>query len=63
MEAHNTKTLLENAYTPLEPGKSYEPLVPSGASIPEVTWRSAAWGILFCIIFTIASAYSGRFAV
>ena len=32
---------------------------PPPASVPEITWRSAGWGILFCIIFTIASAYSG----
>jgi putative OPT family oligopeptide transporter len=59
MKADENKPLLENAYKPLEPGETYVPLVPASASVPEITWRSAGWGILFCVIFTIASAYSG----
>lgn len=59
MNAEESKPLLENAYSPLEPGKTYTPLVPASASQPEITWHSTAWGILFCVIFTIASAYSG----
>jgi len=27
--------------------------------MPELTPRSIAWGIALCIIFTVASAYSG----
>ena len=26
---------------------------------PEVTWRSAGWGVFLCVVFTVASAYSG----
>ena len=59
MEAPETKSLPENAYTPLETGTLYEPLVPALASPPEVSMRSVGWGILFCIVFTVASAYSG----
>ena len=59
MKPDETKALLENAYTPLAPGKTYEPLIPAAASLPEITWRSVGWGVLFCVIFTIASAYSG----
>ena len=59
MESSESKPFLENAYTPLEPGKTFTPLVPAAASMREITWRSAGWGILFCIIFTVASAYSG----
>jgi putative OPT family oligopeptide transporter len=59
MKVDGEKPLLENAYTPLEPGKIYKPLVPASASVQEITWRSAGWGIFFCVIFTIASAYSG----
>ena len=59
MQVDETKPLLKDAYAPLPPGKTYEPLVPAGASLPEITWRSAGWGVLFCLIFTIASAYSG----
>jgi len=51
--------LPENAYKPLEPGTVYEPMVPAKTLIPEITWRSVFWGTLFCVIFTVASAYSG----
>jgi putative OPT family oligopeptide transporter len=59
MNANENKPLLENAYTPLEPGKTYTPLIPASTRLPEITWRSAGWGIFLCVIFTIASAYSG----
>ena len=54
-----TKSLPENAYQPLKPGESYPPLVPAGAKMPELTARSIGWGVFLCIIFTVASAYSG----
>lgn len=58
MEA-NTKSLPENAYKPLAEGEKYNPLVPAAAKVPELTTRSIFWGTLLCVIFTIASAYSG----
>ena len=54
-----TKSLPENAYKPLQPGESYPPIIPAEANTPELTPRSIAWGIIFCVIFTVASAYSG----
>lgn len=54
-----TGTLPENAYFPLEPGQSYCPIVSAQTEQPELTARSIFWGILFCVIFSIASAYSG----
>jgi putative OPT family oligopeptide transporter len=48
-----------NAYTPLAPGQVYEPIVPAADAPPEVTFRSLGWGVLLCVIFTVASAYSG----
>jgi putative OPT family oligopeptide transporter len=51
--------LPENAYLPLAPGEVFRPLVPAGVSTPESTARSVGWGIFLCVIFTIASAYSG----
>jgi putative OPT family oligopeptide transporter len=54
-----TKSLPENAYQPLKPGESYPPIVASTARLPELTTRSIGWGILLCIIFTVAAAYSG----
>jgi putative OPT family oligopeptide transporter len=53
------KTLPENAYTRLPPGTVYTPLVPAPAALPELTVRSVGWGLLLCVIFTVASAYSG----
>jgi putative OPT family oligopeptide transporter len=57
-ELIDTKTLPENAYQPLHDGELYLPIVPARTELPEITARSIFWGILFCVIFTIASAYS-----
>ncbi len=51
--------LPENAYVPLKAGESYCPIVSPQATQPELTARSIFWGVFFCIIFSIASAYSG----
>ena len=53
-----TKSLPANAYQPLKEGETYQPLVPSTANFPEVSGRAVLWGMLLCIIFSIASAYS-----
>ena len=53
-----TAVLPENAYHPLKPGESYTPIVPATSHQPEVTMRSVLWGVLFCAVFTVASAYS-----
>jgi len=54
-----TKSLPENAYQPMAEGETYLPIVPADAAPPELTPRSILWGITFCVIFTVASAYSG----
>ena len=59
MDAPDTKSLPANAYLPLAPGEEYRPVVPPGAAMPEATVRSVGWGLLLCVIFTVASAYSG----
>jgi putative OPT family oligopeptide transporter len=59
MDAPDTKSLPENAYRPLAPGETYVPIVPPGVNEPEATVRSVGWGVFLCIVFTIASAYSG----
>ena len=51
--------LPENAYRRLEPGEAYQPLVPAATAPPEATWRAVLWGLLLCVVFTVASAYSG----
>ena len=55
----DTKSLPESAYRPLKQGEAYAPVVPADVIQPELTLRSVLWGITFCVIFTIASAYSG----
>src|SRR5512134_2283931 len=52
-------SLPENAYKPLAPGETYRPVVPAAEAPPELTGRSIGWGVLLCVIFTVASAYSG----
>ena len=59
METTETKSLPENAYSPLPEGELYEPMVLASEAEPEVTPRAIAWGIFLCVIFTVASAYSG----
>lgn len=54
-----TKSLPENAYKPLERTEIYLPLVPERAKLPESTGRAIFWGTLLCVIFAVASAYSG----
>jgi len=53
------KQLPSNAYTQLAPGETYQPLVPASEKVPELTPRSIGWGVFLCVVFTIASAYSG----
>ncbi|MEO8378608.1 MAG: oligopeptide transporter, OPT family [Acidobacteriota bacterium] len=59
METAETKSLPENAYLPLKPGEEYQPMVPAEQAPPEMTARAIIWGLLLCVIFTVASAYSG----
>src|ERR1019366_7410002 len=58
MNEIDTKSLPENAYQPLKPGEAYTPIVPANSIQPELTLRSIFWGVVFCIIFSVASAYS-----
>jgi len=59
MDAVESKSLPENAYVPLNEGEKYQPMVPAEQAPPETTPRAIAWGLFLCIIFTVASAYSG----
>jgi putative OPT family oligopeptide transporter len=59
METVESKSLPENAYLPLQPGEEYQPMVPAEQAPPESTWRAIGWGLFLCVIFTVASAYSG----
>ena len=59
MDAPDTRSLPENAYKTLPAGETYQPLVPAQANLPETSGRAIAWGVFLCVIFTVASAYSG----
>ena len=59
MSDTESKSLPDNAARPLQAGEIYQPIIPAEAAVPELTWRSVLWGIFFCVIFTVASAYSG----
>src|SRR5450756_2927191 len=59
MDAPDTRSLPENAYKTLPAGETYQPLVPAQAKLPETSGRAIAWGVFLCVVFTVASAYSG----
>lgn len=52
------QSLPANAYTPLKPGEAYTPIVSGALSQPELTLRAVFWGSVFCVVFSVASAYS-----
>lgn len=48
-----------NAYTELNAGETYKPIIPAGKIVPEVTRRSILMGIIMAILFSGATAYLG----
>ena len=54
-----TRSLPENAYRQLQANEEYPPIISAESRQPELTARSVFWGVVFCVIFTVASAYSG----
>ncbi len=61
MEKENIKTtgLPENAFRPLKPGETYEPMLPANQPFKGVSVWSVGWGIAMAIIFSAAAAYLG----
>ena len=59
MEVSSSKSLPENAYRPLKPGETYEPIVPAGSAMPEFTPRSVTLGIVMAAVFSAAAAFLG----
>ncbi len=59
MIENERNSLPTNAYLPLKAGESYQPIIPAQAKEPEITLRAVFWGVLLCVIFSVASAYSG----
>lgn len=56
-QAEVQSRLPENAYRELKPGESYAPMVPAGASVPEVTARSIIFGIVMNVLFSMAATF------
>src|ERR1700692_4948449 len=59
MEPAETQSLPENAYRALPPGEAYRPMEPPSARVTDAIFLSIGWGVFLCVIFTVASAYSG----
>ncbi len=47
----------ENAYRELEPGETYQPIVPDDEACPEVTRRSVSFGLTNALIWSAAVSY------
>lgn len=59
IDTSKAKSLPENAYRPLAEGEVYAPVIPAEAAVPESSWRAILWGTFFCVVFSVAAAYSG----
>ncbi len=53
----SSKLLPANAYTKLEPGTQYQPVVPAGDSRAEVTVWSIGTGLIMVVVFSAACVY------
>ena len=59
INGENLKGLPENAYTELNPGEEYTPVMPPHVRVPEVSFYSVLTGLIMAIIFSAAAAYLG----
>lgn len=51
--------LASNAYTELQPGEEYKPILLGDKKYPEINLWTVLWGILMAVVFSAATAYSG----
>ncbi len=58
-EPQREVSLPDNAFRPLKPGETYEPLMTPKRAYREATPWSITWGIIMAIIFSAATAYLG----
>ena len=58
-KALNDIKLPDNAFTELNPGEKYEPVMSPQKTYPEVNGWSVTWGVLMTILFSAAAAYLG----
>ena len=49
--------LPDNAFRPLQPGETYQPVIPAGRSVLEVTLRSIFQGVFWAVVFSAAATY------
>lgn len=49
--------LPENAFRELKPGETYQPIVPAGEAVKEITPRSIVFGLFMTALFSAAAAY------
>lgn len=59
MSENSSSSLPENAMRELQPGESYNPLMPASSKPKEVTKYSVSMGILMAVLFSAACAYLG----
>ena len=57
--SESRKVLPPNAFRELEPGETYQPVVPAQDPRKEVSPRSLTIGLIMVVIFTFAAAYIG----
>ncbi len=50
--------LPENAFRELQPGETYQPVVPAREHPPEVTVRSVVSGFFWSVMFSAAATYT-----
>jgi putative OPT family oligopeptide transporter len=53
------RSLPKNAYTVLQAGEKYLPVVPTDQTPREISLYSVGWGLLLAVIFSAAAAYLG----
>jgi len=54
-----TMELPDNAYSELQAGEEYKPVLPEDKPVKEITTWSVGMGLLMAVIFSAAAAYSG----
>ncbi len=54
-----SKIIPANAYTELQPGEEYKPVVPADKPVAEITPRSVLMGVAGAVLFTFAASYIG----
>ncbi len=53
------RSLPDNAYRPLAPGETYQPIVGATEAMPEMTPRAIVMGLVMAVVFSAAAAFLG----